>query len=101
MKMLVNVRIPNESFNEHLRQGTTGPTIQRILDDLKPESAYFTEIKGYRGLVMVVEVSSPDRVPSIAEPWFIQFNAECEFRIAMTPEELGNAGLEELTAKWA
>ena len=101
MKMLLNVRIPLESFNEHVRKGTIGPTLQSIIDDIKPETVYFTEHQGCRGVVMIVEVASADRVPSIAEPWFLKLGAECEFRIAMSPEDLQLAGLEALGRKWS
>ena len=101
MKMLLNVRIPQESFNEHVRQGTIGPTIESILEDTKPEMIYFTEQNGSRGAVMVIDVTSPDCVPSFAEPWFLKFNADCEFRIAMSPDELRQAGLEALGQKWS
>ncbi len=37
----------------------------------------------------------------LAEPWFLTFDAEVEFRIAMTPEELVRANLEALGKKWA
>jgi hypothetical protein len=40
-------------------------------------------------------------IPALAEPWFLNFHATCEFRIAMSPEDLRKAGLEELGKKWA
>jgi hypothetical protein len=39
-------------------------------------------------------------VPSLAEPWFLGFNAHVEFSVVMTPEDLGRAGLEALGKKW-
>ena len=50
---------------------------------------------------MIVDLAYPAQVPSIAEPWFLSFNADVEFRIAMTPEDLGHAGLDALGKKWA
>ncbi|MEJ2010524.1 MAG: panthothenate synthetase, partial [Acidobacteriota bacterium] len=41
------------------------------------------------------------KVPALAEPWFLQFNAECSFHIVMTPDVLAKAGLEALGKKWA
>jgi hypothetical protein len=49
----------------------------------------------------VVNVNSPSDVPALAEPWFLTFNAEVEFRIAMTPEDLSRASLDALGKKWA
>jgi len=34
-------------------------------------------------------------------PIFLNFNADCEFRIAMSPEDLGKANLDELGKKWS
>jgi len=100
MKMLVNVTLPIEPFNSMVRKGTAGDTLNRVVDDIKPESIYFTEVDGHRGAVMVVEVSDASAVPSIAEPWFLNFEAQCEFSIAMTPDDLMRADLTKLAAKW-
>ncbi len=47
------------------------------------------------------EIPAPQFLSEDAEPWFLTFNADCEFRIAMTPEDLAKVGLEELGKKWA
>jgi ureidoacrylate peracid hydrolase len=61
MKMLMNVRIPHEPFNTLVREGTVGEIIRRILDDLKPESIYFTEQGGTRGAVAIINVDDPSQ----------------------------------------
>lgn len=101
MRMLLHVEFPPEPFNSAVRDGSIGKKMKAILDDLKPEAAYFTEYDGCRGGTMIINVDSPSQVPKIAEPWFLYFNAEVKFRIAMTPEDLGKAGLEALGKKWA
>lgn len=93
MKMLVNVICPIEPFNTMVKNGTAGEVIGRVLEEIKPESIYFTEIDGHRGAVMVVDMADASSVPSIAEPWFLNFEANCEFRIAMSPEDLMKANL--------
>lgn len=100
MRMLMTVRIPHEPFNKLAKKGTAGEILRRIIDDIKPESIYFTEQGGTRGAVAVINVDDPSRIPSFSEPFFLNFNADCEFRVAMSPEDLGNAGLEELGKKW-
>ncbi|MGD9369337.1 MAG: hypothetical protein PVH87_26750 [Desulfobacteraceae bacterium] len=100
MKMLMNIRFPHEPFNTLLREGKASETIRRILDDLKPESIYFTEQSGRRGAVAVIDVADSSRIPSFSEPFFLNFNADCEFRIAMSPGDLAQAGLDELGSKW-
>ncbi len=100
MKMLVNVCCPIEPFNSMVRNGTAGEIIGRVVDDIKPESIYFTEIDGNRGVVMVVDVPDPSHIPSIAEPWYLNFEAVCEFRIAMTTDDLMKSNLTKLGEKW-
>jgi hypothetical protein len=101
MRMLLHVKLPLDKFNAAVKDGTVGKKIKAILDDLKPEAAYFTEHEGRRGAILVVNVEEPSQVPKFAEPWFLQFDAACEFRIVMTPEDLGKAGLDALGKKWA
>ena len=46
MRMLLKVSIPVEAGNAASQNGTLGSTIQRILGELKPEAAYFSEDNG-------------------------------------------------------
>jgi len=101
MRMLMHVQFPLEPFNTAVREGTAGQKIQRILETTKPEAVYFSERNGRRGAVLIVNVGDPSAVPTLAEPWFLTFNAEVEFRIAMTPEDLARANLDALGKKWA
>jgi hypothetical protein len=65
-----------------------------------PEAVYFTEQDGHPGAVMVIQVETPSQVPSFAEPWFLNLDADCRFRIVMSPEDLRQAGLDELGKTW-
>ncbi|MFZ5447347.1 MAG: panthothenate synthetase [Thermodesulfobacteriota bacterium] len=101
MRMLVKVKIPHAEFNQSVRDGSIGHKIRRILEDIKPEAVYFTEQNGQRGAILIIDVIDPSKIPALAEPWFLTFNADVEFHIVMTPEDLQNAGLEELGKKWS
>jgi hypothetical protein len=101
MRMLVHVKIPHDEFNEALRDGTAGDKLKDILEDAKPEAVYFTEYDGQRGVVMIVDIKDASEVPKFSEPWFLSFAADVEFHVAMTPEDLGRAGLEALGDKWS
>jgi len=101
MRMLIHVKIPNNEFNACVKDGSVAQKIKRIMDDIKPEAVWFTEYEGRRGLIMIADVAEPAAVPRIAEPWFLLFNAEVEFHIAMSPGELEKAGLDKLGSKWA
>ena len=100
MRMLLNVRLPHEPFNTLVRQKRAGEIFKRIFDDLKPEAVYFTEKGGARGVVVILDVADASRVPACAEPFFLNFNADCKLRIVMSPQDLADAGLDELGEKW-
>jgi hypothetical protein len=100
MRMLMKVKLPLEPFNTAVKDGTAGQKMQKILEAIKPEAAYFCEHDGHRGGILVVDMKEASEIPRLAEPWFLTFNAEVEFQVAMTPEDLAKAGLPELGKKW-
>jgi hypothetical protein len=101
MKMLVKIICPIEPFNSMVRNGSAGEVIGRIIDDIQPESIYFSEMDGHRGAVMVVDIPDASAIPSIAEPWFLNFEANCKFSVAMSPDDLMKADLPALGKKWS
>jgi hypothetical protein len=101
MRFLMNFKIPHESFNKLVREGVAGQKLGRIVEETQPEHIYFTAQDGYRAGVAVYEIKDVTKLCAIAEPWFLTFSAECKFSVAMTPEDLGKVGLEELGRKWA
>jgi len=96
MRMLLRVSIPVENGNAAVRAGSLGKTIQRILADLKPEAAYFSEEHGERTGLIVFDMQESSQLTAIAEPWFLAFNARITVRPAMNLEDLaaGGAGME-------
>ena len=100
MRMLLNIRIPHEPFNAFVRDGSIGELMERILAESKPEAAYFTEQNGTRGAILIVNLDDPSGIPALVEPWFLKFNADCEFRVVMLPEDLQKAGLDSIGSKW-
>ncbi|MFZ2649283.1 MAG: panthothenate synthetase [Burkholderiaceae bacterium] len=101
MKMLLTVEFPLEPFNSLVRSGKAGEIIGRVLETIKPETAYFSEQDGKRGGIFIIDVKNPSEIPFFAEPFFLSFNASCRFRVLISPEDLQKAGLEALGKKWA
>ena len=100
MRFLLNISLPVDKFNQAVRDGTAGEKIGRILEDTKPEAAYFCAKDGRRGGFLIVNMDGPSEMPRFAEPWFLYFDATVEFLPAMTPEDLQRAGLDQLARKW-
>jgi hypothetical protein len=91
--MLLRASIPVESGNAAAKAGTLGSTIEKILADLKPEAAYFiADDDGNRSGSIVFDMQDQSQIPSIAEPWFLAFNAKVSIRPVMTPQDLAKAG---------
>jgi hypothetical protein len=100
MRMLMYVKMPHRTFNAAVKAGTASTKMNRILEANKPEAAYFTAHSGHRGAILVVDLADPSGIPALAEPWFLEFEADVEFHVAMTGADLKKAGLEEIARKW-
>ncbi len=92
MRFLVKVNIPVEAGNRAVKEGTLGKTIQKILSQQRPEAAYFTADNGQRCGHLIIQMDNASQIPSIAEPWFLAFNAGVEIQPVMLPEDLLTAG---------
>jgi hypothetical protein len=99
--MLLHVTMPHEAFNAAVRDGSAGKKLNRILEEMKPESVYFTEYGGKRTALVVVDLPDASKIPALAEPWFLTFNADVEVHPVMKPDDLAKAGLDALGKKWA
>lgn len=92
MRIFLKVEIPVEVGNALVKSGKLGSTIQAILQEQKPEAAYFTEMNGHRTGLIFLNLSEESQIPAIAEPWFLAFKACVQFHPAMVPGDLVKAG---------
>jgi len=86
MRFLVKAKLDVEAANALARKGTLGATIQSIVEDLKPEAAYFIADEGKRTAYLVVDMQDASQLPAIAEPWFLALKASIEAVPAMVAE---------------
>ena len=92
MRMLLKVQLCTKTANDLARKGTMGSMIKSILEEQKPEAAYFIEFEGIRTGLLFVHLKDASEIPKFAEPWFLAFNAKVEFKPAMLPQDLEAAG---------
>ena len=92
MRMLLKASVPTEGFNEVIKSGAMGNTIESILAEQKPEAAYFTVDNGMRTAFIFLDVEDSSQLPAIVEPWFLAFNAQVEVTPVMNGEDLEKAG---------
>ena len=100
MRFLLHISLPVDKFNQAVRDGTVGEKMRRILEETKPEAAYFCAKDGKRGGILIVNMSDASEIPRFAEPWFLLFDATVEFLPTMTPQDLQRAGLDQLGKQW-
>src|SRR5690349_17622109 len=103
MRMMLKVNMSTETGNELARQGQLGSTIKSILDDLKPEAAYFTDDNGERTGLIFFDLAETSQIPAVAEPWFLKLNARISFRPVMNSDDLAKAAphIESAVKKYA
>ncbi|UUZ68688.1 panthothenate synthetase [Polaromonas sp. P2-4] len=72
-------------------------TVEKIFESFNRQDSGSLSV----GLVVLINAQNPSDVPAFAEPFFLNFQANCKFRIVMSPEDLQKAGLDALGKKWA
>jgi hypothetical protein len=91
MRFMITCRIPVEKGSELAKAGSLDATIHSILEELKPEAAYFSDIEGVRVGYIVVNMDDASQISAIVEPLYLGLGATIQVHRVMSPEELGQA----------
>lgn len=97
---MLKISMDVEAANQALRDGSFQKSIQPVLDQLKPEAAYFSTEWGKRTAYIVFDLVDPAQIPQIAEPFFQLLKAEIDFKPVMNREDLAK-GLQSWGARKA
>jgi hypothetical protein len=92
MRFLFKAEWPVEAGNAAIKEGHLPETIRSILDELKPEAAYFLASNGKRTALLIVNLQDASQIPALAEPWFLALDAAVELVPVMTFDDLKKAG---------
>ena len=92
MRVLLKAQWDMEAGNKSIRSGKTPATLESILEDIKPEAAYFIAEDGTRTSLLFLNIDNPSQLPAIAEPFFLAFHAKISVTPAMRIEDLKEAG---------
>jgi hypothetical protein len=97
MRFLLKAVMDTDRANTLARAGKLGSVIKQIVDEQKPEAAYFTDDHGKRTALVILEMKDASQIPAFAEPWFLALNAHIEFHPVMLPADLEKAvpGIEK------
>ncbi|HUY12302.1 MAG TPA: DUF3303 family protein [Terriglobia bacterium] len=91
MRFLFKISFPVEAGNAAAKKDGL-KVIQRILEQQKPEAAYFMAEDGKRTAILIMDMTDASQIPAIAEPWFLALNASIETTPVMVAADLQKAG---------
>jgi hypothetical protein len=95
MRMMARVEFGLEKGNEVLKSGAIQDIFNKVMDQLKPEAAYFGPVNGTRGCYLVVDMDDSAQLPAFSETLFAEMHAKIEWFPVMNVDDL-QRGLQEL-----
>jgi hypothetical protein len=87
MRFIVRAVIPTEAGNKMTKDPNFVANIENYIKANNVEQAYFLELNGDRTCVFVMDMTSNDKMPAIAEPLFMM-GAKVEVHPAMNLDDL-------------
>jgi hypothetical protein len=90
MRFFLKITIPVEAGNAAAKKDRF-KSIQLILEEQKPEAAYFLQDDGKRTAILIVNMEDASQLAAIVEPWFLALNASIECKPVMVAGDLQKA----------
>ena len=84
MRMMLRFTLPVEKGNQAFKDGSLGKTLESIMNNLKPEAAYFGPSDGKRSGMIFFDLAEPSQIVEVVEPLFENLNAAVEIVPVMT-----------------
>jgi len=102
MRMMIKFTFPVDAGNAAIRTGKLEKVFQQLIEDLKPEAAYFHAVDGDRGGFFVVNMQESSQLAEVAERLFFGINAKIEVIPVMNAEDLqkGLAGVQNTIQRY-
>jgi hypothetical protein len=88
VRTLMTIEVPTEPGSQAVKDGRMTKVLGSVLSDLQPEAAYFTTRSGHRTMLVVFDLDDVARMPQIAEPLFMELQANVDFAPVMNREDL-------------
>jgi hypothetical protein len=103
MRVMIRFSFPVESGNEIVSSGKINRIFQSLLEDLKPEAAYFYPENGQRGGLLVVNMTDSSDVFKMLEPIWLGIKADVTVTPVMNGEDLqkGLSGIAGIVKRYA
>lgn len=88
MRMMLKAQMDTAAATKSLEEGRMPAVMQSLMEQLKPEAAYFGPDGGIRTAFIIFQMDDSAQMPAIAEPLFSEFNARVEIFPVMDREDL-------------
>jgi hypothetical protein len=88
MRFLIRAKIPTEDGNKMVQDPNFLEKLEKYINKVKAEAAYFFEADGDRVAAFIVDIQSADQIPVLTEPLFSGMGANVELHPVMSIEDL-------------
>lgn len=88
MRVMIKFSFPVKPGNELVSSGKINKVFQSLLEDLKPEAAYFYPENGQRGGLFVVNMADSSDLARMLEPIWFGIQADVTVTPVMNGEDL-------------
>ena len=88
MRLMLKFTIPVAKGNAAAADGTLEKAIAALMEQVKPEAAYFMLADGKRSGLVFFEVADAAMLPKINEPLFAALDAAIEIQPVMNADDL-------------
>lgn len=88
MRALLKFSLDVQAANKAIQNGTFPKIIGNVMEQTKPEAAYFTTIGGTRTVFVFFDLKDTAQMPLIGEPLFQELNATIELYPVMNQQDL-------------
>jgi hypothetical protein len=97
MRTILKVTVPVEAGNVGIKNGRLAGVVESAIQALKPEATYFYAEGGKRHALFVFDLKDASDIPSVAEPFFLELNADVELHPCMNLADM-RTGVAKATA---
>ena len=88
MRTMLRFSFPGERGNQAVKDGTVEKTLGALLEQLKPEAAYFMPDGGERGGFIVFDMTDAAQVATVLEPLWMNLDAAVDLTPVMNADDL-------------
>jgi hypothetical protein len=98
MRMMMKAKMDTTTASKAIHEGRMPTVMQSMMEQLKPEAAYFGPEGGQRTAFIVFQLDDPSQLPMISEPLFSELGATIEIFPVMDRDDL-ERGLSAIASR--